>query len=135
MNGSIEEAMDSSAACGSRHLKGLIREARVYREQGLLAQSRDRYLEAIEALELDCFDDRSALRASLQEAVDRVEQEIDEVDRADEPPELSGDTTLWTSTWRRHERRERRSFRARRTKRSEHRRSNGFGYGNMWGFS
>lgn len=88
-NGDI---MDSSNTGEPQHLKGLVQEARVYREQGLLAQSRDRYLEALEALALASFEGRDALRSSLREALEQVEEEIGEVEAGDDnPPELSSE--------------------------------------------
>jgi tetratricopeptide (TPR) repeat protein len=73
-----------------QHLKSLVMEAKVYREQGLLAQSREKYLEALEAVgEGECAPGRETLGAALRKAVKDVEQEIESVEMDDSAPELS----------------------------------------------
>ncbi|MCF8062266.1 MAG: hypothetical protein K9M82_07110 [Deltaproteobacteria bacterium] len=73
-----------------QHLKCLVMEAKVYREQGLLAQSREKYLEALEAVSGDeSSRGRETLRTALHRAIEGVEQEIEGVEQCDDIPELS----------------------------------------------
>ncbi len=74
-----------------QHLKCLVTEAKVYREQGLLAQSREKYLEALEAVGEEEESDRAreTLRTALRKAVENVEQEIESVETGDSAPQLS----------------------------------------------
>ena len=73
-----------------QHLKCLVTEAKVYREQGLLAQSREKYLEALETVgEEESDQGWSSLRTALRRAVENVEQEIECVETGDSAPALS----------------------------------------------
>jgi tetratricopeptide (TPR) repeat protein len=86
----VDEHARRATVSDRQHLKCLVTEAKVYREQGLLAQSREKYLEALEILgRMEGDPGRETLRTALGKALEDVEQELEGVDQGDVVPELS----------------------------------------------
>jgi hypothetical protein len=78
---------------GIDRVKKLLKEARVYKEQGLLAQAKERYFQALHCTE----EDRGSSEASeLVEVIRRdihtVERQLAEMNQAEEAPDLSSET-------------------------------------------
>jgi len=73
-------------------IKSLIREADIYRGQGLLEQAKYRYGEALKlAQKNEALQKQESLVNSLNKRIKAVEAEIHELDRCTDTPELSED--------------------------------------------
>jgi tetratricopeptide (TPR) repeat protein len=71
-------------------IQALIKEAQLYKKQGLLEQSRIRYLEALEMIEShEQFRKSEKLINSIKKQISLVEKEIADVEEAPEKPVLS----------------------------------------------
>lgn len=72
------------------YIKSLVKGAEIYRKQGLYAEAREKYVEA-----LSCVSEQGDQKEKLKEAVEHrirlVDEWIAESSRPDEPPELSPD--------------------------------------------
>jgi len=69
----------------------MVKEAKLYREQGLLTQSILKYRAALEAVGVsrETFEQQGALESALQKAIDAAEVELNEVRENDPSPDLS----------------------------------------------
>ena len=71
-------------------IQALIKEAQLYKKQGLLEQSKIRYLEALEMIQgHEQFAKSEKLINSIKKQISLVEKDIAEVDEAPEKPVLS----------------------------------------------
>ncbi len=73
-----------------KHIQSLINEAKTYRRQGLLQESKDKYLEILDILKKDAqLSNKQSLIDAIIKELSVVENEIIELDRPDETPVLS----------------------------------------------
>jgi len=75
----------------TQSIRSLVREAKLYREQGLLEQSRDTYYAALEKIDDVDYEDRGPLEEALKKAIHTVEVELRDLERMDDIPDLSED--------------------------------------------
>jgi tetratricopeptide (TPR) repeat protein len=74
------------------HIRTLLKEAKIYRTQGLLEESREKYLEILARMEtLKKGPKNEAFIRSIQKKLHDVRNEIDEIDNPPETPELSAE--------------------------------------------
>lgn len=73
-------------------IKSLLKEAEVYRKQGLMEESKEKYLEIFEKIKSrKNSPQHEAFISSLQKRIQDVKNEIHEIDNAPEAPELSSE--------------------------------------------
>ena len=75
----------------TQSIRSLVREAKLYREQGLLEQSRDTYCAALERIDNVDYENRAPLEEALKKAIHGVDVELRDLERVDDIPELSDD--------------------------------------------
>jgi tetratricopeptide (TPR) repeat protein len=75
----------------TKSIRSLVREAKLYREQGLLEQSRDTYYAALEQIDDVDDENRGPLEEALKKAIHTVEVELRDLERMDDIPDLSDD--------------------------------------------
>jgi len=74
------------------HIQSLLKEAQIYRTQGLLEESQEKYLEILTKMKHRKKSPRSeGFIRSIQKRIQDIKNEIDEIDSAPETPELSGE--------------------------------------------
>ncbi len=74
-------------------IKGLIKEADIYRAQGLFAEARDNYANAISLIEsLSQVKNKEKLLAGLVQKIRGIDAQIEKVENAPTAPELSPET-------------------------------------------
>ncbi len=72
------------------HIRSLIREAEIYRKQGLLDESKEKYEELLQVLQgQERYSKNKKLIDALQVKIRTVEGTLDEIESAPETPELS----------------------------------------------
>ena len=72
------------------HIRSLVKEAQLYQTQGLLAESRDKYLKILHFIgENQQCCNRSELVGAVKNRIRAVEEDITEIDQATSAPELS----------------------------------------------
>jgi hypothetical protein len=75
---------------GNKKIRGLVHEANTYRSQGLLVQSRNKYLEALTCVVRNPeLKNRGQLLDAVRSRISEVEEEIQRVEGAEGVPELS----------------------------------------------
>jgi hypothetical protein len=73
-------------------IKSLVKEADFYRSQGLLGPAREKYIEALAIVKnSEAMKKQPSLIDALNKRIGLVDHTIDEIDKATETPELSGD--------------------------------------------
>lgn len=75
----------------TQSIRSLVREAKLYREQGLLEQSRETYSAALERIDEVAYENRGPLEEALKKAIHTVEVELRDLERMDDIPNLSDD--------------------------------------------
>jgi tetratricopeptide (TPR) repeat protein len=72
-------------------IRSLVKEAQLYRNQGLLMESRERYLKALQFIGEDHqSSDNGQLEGLVRKSILAVEEDMTEIDRATQAPDLSG---------------------------------------------
>ncbi|MBW2609985.1 MAG: hypothetical protein JRC68_06545 [Deltaproteobacteria bacterium] len=71
--------------------ESLIKEAELYRTQGLLTESRERYLKARKSLAENQFSDQKSLKDTVEKGIRAMENDMAEINMATDTPELSED--------------------------------------------
>ena len=72
-------------------IRSLVKEAQLYRNQGLLMESRERYLKALHFIGEDHRSlDNGQLEGLVRKKIRAVEEDMNEIDRATQAPDLSG---------------------------------------------
>lgn len=75
----------------TQSIRSLVREAKLYREQGLLEQSKEKYCAALERIDGVAVENQAPLEKALQKAIHTVEGELSDLERMDDAPDLSDD--------------------------------------------
>ncbi len=76
------------------HIRKLIKEAGIYKTQGLFAQARDIFSKALETItESETLRTNEALIAAIRAKIRETDQVLKEIDEAPQTPELSEDVT------------------------------------------
>jgi tetratricopeptide (TPR) repeat protein len=71
------------------HLKSLLKQAELYRTQGLLTESRKKYMEALLFLKARRFKNQEQIEETVKSKIRLVDKEKEEFDLAPETPQLS----------------------------------------------
>jgi tetratricopeptide (TPR) repeat protein len=76
----------------SEQIASLMKEAKLYQSQGLLEESKDRYVKVLKLIEGSRgLKDQGKLIANIQKKIQSVDRTINEIEEAPSTPELSGD--------------------------------------------